>query len=63
MDTIKLFHNRQQARDYRHENGAGGWIFSAEDESLNILFPPDWYPHKIFHHPLTKGKHGELLGP
>jgi hypothetical protein len=59
--TLKLFNTRQDARDYRYKNGTGGWIFSADDESVNVLFPPDVCPYAIFHHPLTKGLSGDLL--
>lgn len=59
MEKFLTFPNVQAARDYRHENGTGGWIFASED--MIILFPPDYYPMKIFNHPFTKGRTGELL--
>lgn len=61
MDTLKLFSSLEAARDYRHTEGSGGWIF--HNAELVILFPPDWYPSKIFHHPLLKGHQGALVGP
>jgi hypothetical protein len=57
------FTTAQDAREYRHEHGTGGWIF-APDSSASpvVLFPPDMYPTAILHHPFTRGLSGELIG-
>lgn len=71
MRKIIEFTTSQEARDYRHENGTGGWIFEPENETLpridcqygwSILFPPDMAPIDIFRHPLTVGRSGRLIG-
>jgi hypothetical protein len=62
MQTLRLFETVQEARDYRHEHGTGGWIFAPEDGGETVLFPPDFFPVKIFHHPITRGRSGELIG-
>jgi len=62
METLYTFRSRQDARDYRHANGTGGWIFSADDGSMNVLFPPHYCPSDIFRHPLTRGLSGALIG-
>jgi hypothetical protein len=68
METIRLFDTTQHARDYRHQNGTGGWIFEPT-ASFNehyhwhqsVLFPPSMTPAQIFNHPMTKGRDGRLL--
>ena len=60
METFRTFSSEQEARDYRHTNGTGGWIFC--DDGLVILFPPEYPPVEIFRHPLTRGKSGRLIG-
>jgi len=60
MQTFRTFPNTQAARDYRHVNGTGGWIFVPENGDP-ILFPPDMTPSAIFNHYLTKGMSGKLL--
>jgi len=62
MKTFRTFTSKQAARDYRHENGTGGWIFAPDDSPESILFPPDMTPTDIFNHVLTEGKSGDLLG-
>ena len=62
MQKLLVFNTLQEARDYRHEHGTGGWIFEAEDNLGSVLFPPDVYPFAIFHHPITKGRTGTLIG-
>ncbi len=69
MQTIRLFDTAQAARDYRHQHGTGGWIFQPEAapgspcaETQSILFPPELTPSAIFHHPLTRGRTGRLIG-
>ena len=62
MQQLLIFDNAQQARDYRYENGTGGWIFEPEDNLGSVLFPPDVYPFAIFNHPITKGRSGNLIG-
>jgi hypothetical protein len=69
MLTFHSFDTVQDARDYRHNNGTGGWIFVADNAPANrhytvpaiILFPPEMMPTAILHHPLTKGLSGNLL--
>ena len=61
METFKTFPTSQEARTYRHQYGTGGWIFAPE-HGKSILFPPEYYPTMIFHHPFTKGQSGELIG-
>lgn len=61
MVTFRTFRSKQAVRDYRHENGTGGWIFVPDDGSESILFPPDMAPTAIFNHALTAGKSGDLL--
>jgi hypothetical protein len=62
MNNFRTFPSTQAARDYRHANGTGGWIFSPDDGGETILFPPDMPPIAIFHHPMTRGKSGTLIG-
>lgn len=62
METIHRFATTQEARDYRHAHGIGGWIFEPDDGSAVTLFPPSIYPAAIFHHPLTRGQSGRLIG-
>ena len=63
MMTIRIFPTLQQARDYRHEHGTGGWIFAPEDETVPCaLFPPEMTPTAIFNHALTRGLSGTLIG-
>lgn len=68
METILLFDTAQQARDYRHECGTGGWIFQPTDIQEThyhwhqcVLFPPSMTPAQIFNHPMAKGRTGKLL--
>ena len=44
MNNFRTFPSAQAARDYRHANGTGGWIFSPDDGGEAILFPPDMPP-------------------
>ena len=60
--TLIEFPTAQEARNYRYEYGTGGWIFAPEDGSPSILFPPEVPPIGIFHHPITKGRSGDLIG-
>ena len=60
--SIRAFLSEQEARDYRHDNGTGGWIFAGEAGALVWLFPPHMPPADIFHHPLTRGMSGKLIG-
>jgi hypothetical protein len=63
-ETFRVFTSVQDARDYRHEHGAGGWIFERGDENeiaLVILFPPHMSPTTIMRHPFTRGMSGRLL--
>jgi hypothetical protein len=53
------------AREYRRENGCGGWIFDDDDGAglfRAVLFPPDMTPTEIFRHPMTRGRSGQLIG-
>lgn len=61
-DYRGTFDTAQNARNFRQEHGTGGWIFSPDDGSPVILFQPWIYPSAIFHHPLTLGKSGTLIG-
>lgn len=62
MYELKIFESGQSARDYRHDNGTGGWIFVPEDRSAAILFPPYMAPSDIFRHDIIRGLSGNLLG-
>jgi len=62
MNTYLEFDTAQEARSYRHEHGTGGWIFVDDDTGKAIIFPPYMTPTSIFHHQLTKGKSGDLIG-
>lgn len=62
MATFHTFASSQEARDYRHTNGTGGWIFVDDETNAAILFPPEMPPSVIFRHPLTAGKSGNLIG-
>jgi len=69
MNTYKTFANETDARMYRHEHGTGGWIFVPENETPKfhpyhevILFPPEFTPSDIFHHPFTTGRTGKIVG-
>jgi hypothetical protein len=68
METIRLFDTAQQAREYRHEHGTGGWIFEPIDVNepqyqwhQAVLFPPHMTPSQIFNHPISKGRTGKLI--
>ena len=69
MLTFHSFDTVQQAQDYRHINGTGGWIFAADNAPANrhytvpaiILFPPEMTPSQIVNHPFTAGMSGKLL--
>jgi hypothetical protein len=60
--TFHTFPTLQEARDYRHANGLGGWIFADDATGESILFPANLYPAAIFHHPMTRGRSGALIG-
>ena len=60
--VFREFDTVQEARDYRHANGTGGWIFEPEDGGNSILFPPEMPPIDIFNHLVTKGRCGRLIG-
>jgi len=62
MQTFRVFPTLQAARDYRHEHGTGGWIFECDATHEATLFPPCMTPSAIMHHPLTRGKSGNLIG-
>lgn len=70
MLTFHAFDTVQQARDYRHNHGTGGWIFAADNAPPGrhysvpaiVLFPPEMTPAQIVNHPLTNGLSGKLLG-
>ena len=63
MNTYRTFTTLQEARDYRHDNGTGGWIFAPAAPSTEcVLFPPEMTPTAIFTHPLTRGQFGMLHG-
>lgn len=61
MYQLRFFIHKDEALRFRHEHGAGGWIFVPE-EGESILFPPCFPPIKIFNHPATKGRTGKLIG-
>lgn len=65
MSTFYTFGTLQAARDYRHNNGTGGWIFeptSVKEFGYEcILFPPEFSPSDIFRHQLTRGMSGNLI--
>lgn len=60
--TLHFFASSEAARDYRHTNGTGGWIFAPADGGESILSPPHVCPTGIFHHPVTRGRSGQLIG-
>jgi hypothetical protein len=62
MEIFRTFGNAQEARDYRHEHGTGGWIFVPEDGQRVILFPPCMTASGVFHHAFAKGRSGQLIG-
>jgi len=72
MESFKTFPAAQDARDYRHEHGTGGWIFEPDPPAdgvllpapmrASILFPPTYTPSAILFHPFTSGRSGRLLG-
>ncbi len=62
MLTFRVFSSLQSARDYRHANGTGGWIFECETTKTATLFPPEMTPSAIFRHPLMRGHSGNLIG-
>lgn len=57
---LLLFPSALAARQYRHEHGTGGWIFT--NQAMTILFPPDVTPTGVFNHPVTRNHEGELIG-
>jgi len=62
VDTFLTFYSEQDARTYRHEHGTGGWIFVPEDPGPIVLYPPNYSPSMIFHHPMVRGLTGNLIG-
>lgn len=56
------FTDSETARTYRHDNGTGGWIFAPNSGGMAVLFPPHMTPSEIFHHPMTRGRSGRLIG-
>jgi hypothetical protein len=62
MQTFRTFTTAQEARDYRHEHGTGGWILVPERDAPVVLFPPDMTPTAILRHPFSRGVTGELIG-
>ena len=52
---FRQFASEQDAREYRHEHGTGGWIFASEASGVVVLFPPHMPPSCIMAHPLTRG--------
>ena len=66
--TFTQFASEQDARDYRHEHGTGGWIFASDDGGVVVLFPPHMTPSYVMVHPLTRslatGRNlsGKLIG-
>lgn len=69
MKQYLTFNTLQDALDYRHDKGIGGWIFCPENDKPNfypyhdvILFPSEFTPSAIFNHPFTKGRTGKLIG-
>jgi hypothetical protein len=62
METLRTFPTAKEAREYRYEHGTGGWIFDDNSGSGAILFPPNMPPLHIFHHPMTRGRSGRLIG-
>ena len=67
--VIREFDTLQSARDYRHANGTGGWIFEVSDDpsgkylhGTSWLFEPHVTPFAIFNHKLTRGISGRLIG-
>lgn len=62
MNIYREFKTVQDARDYRHINGTGGWIFAPDNGAAVVLFPPHMPPSNIFRHPLTRGLSGALIG-
>ena len=62
MRTLYEFDTLEEAREYRHEHGTGGWIFEPEHGGCCVLFPPDMYPMNIMIHPITYHRSGKLIG-
>ncbi len=69
MEAILLFSTEQDAREYRYNNGVGGWIFTPDKTErayyawhMTILFPAHLTPSDILHHPITNGRSGQLIG-
>lgn len=60
--TFYTFKTAQDARDYRHQHGTGGWIFAPDNGGPVVLFPPHMPPIEIFHHPMARGQSGNLIG-
>lgn len=62
MKQYLEFESLNDAREYRHAHGTGGWIFTADKTSVSTLFPPEMYPSEILNHRLTRGQSGYLTG-
>ena len=62
MRLIREFTTTQEARDYRHEHGTGGWIFAPDGNGNAVLFPPDMSPSDIMGHPMTRNRTGDIIG-
>lgn len=70
-NQILTFPSAQDARNYRYQNGTGGYIFVPDipagalpnaDNAAAVLFPPSFPPSRIFAHPMTRGRSGTLIG-
>jgi oxalate decarboxylase/phosphoglucose isomerase-like protein (cupin superfamily) len=60
--SLHVFADAATARMYRHAYGTGGWIFAIDGGGMAMLFPPHMTPTTIIHHPMVKGKSGDLIG-
>lgn len=60
--SYRVFAGAKDAREYRHQQGTGGWIFVPDGGGECILFPPHLTPADIIRHPLTARKTGALVG-
>ena len=65
-EIFRIFPTVEEAKVYRSQNGAGGWIFVSGTDSPNekpsvVLFPYWYTPTKCMTVPIVRGLSGVLV--
>jgi len=58
IESVRVFENLADAKEYRSVTGCGGWIFAESGEGRAFLFSLNLTPSAIFLHPMTRGREG-----